>query len=76
MQRILTKAGITSLQYHTWKKDNPDMVEAYSKGANGKKYRIAYLIANYIVGEKEKVTAQENQKELEEQLEHKAPEGP
>ena len=76
VQRILTKAGITSLQYHTWKNDNPDMVEAYSKGANGKKYRIAYLIANYMVGEKEKLIPQENQKKPEEQLDPNAPEGP
>ena len=59
VQRILRKAGISSQQFHTWKEENPIMVEAYSKGANGKKYRIAYLIANYMTGEKDKKPEQE-----------------
>ena len=42
------------MQFHNRKKDNPDMVEPYSKGAYGKIYRIAYFIANYMAGEKDK----------------------
>ena len=76
VQKILTKAGISSTQFHTWKEDNPDMVETYSKGANGKKYPVAYLIANYMVGEKEKLITQDNQKKPEEQLDPNAPKGP
>ena len=79
VQRILRKADISSQQFHTWKEENPLMVEANTKGANGKKYRIAYLIANYMGGEKEKKSEQEfkeNQKEPEENLEQNAPKGP
>ena len=53
------------MQFHNRKKDNPDMVEPYSKGAYGKIYRIAYFIANYMAGEKDKkpeIEPKENKK--------------